>query len=176
MDFKRNREPTEAFLTCRLPNVHTAYYHHRLACKTDIFTNSDTNHPCCNAPCYPASQVFGDVVRLLIFNNLTVGIHQQRIFNDNNRRFPPLFRLSLRNIPQTQMIQNLADHRHFLDKRQHPHRAAAVGTGERINLVNLLNQPCPVGTTLLAIRRICFLPGNFRYLCIDQPKPLTALL
>lgn len=89
------------------------------------------------------SQVFRDVVRLLIFNNVTVSVHQQRLFNCNHRRFSPSFRLSLRNIPQTKMSQNLADHCRGFDTCQHPHRAVTLGTGERITLVYLAESASP---------------------------------
>jgi hypothetical protein len=38
------------------------------------------------------------------------------------------------------MIQKLADYRRFLYKCKYPHCADTLGTGERINLVNLLDQ------------------------------------
>ena len=47
------------------------------------------------------------------------------------------------------------------------HSSFTLGAGERINLVNLLGQPCLVGVAFLAIRRIRFLTGNFMYLGID---------
>ena len=52
----------------------------------------------------PLPQVFRDVVRLLIFNNLTVSVLQQRFFNANHRRLSPPFRLPLSlSIDQTKL-------------------------------------------------------------------------
>ena len=59
----------------------------------------NTNHPCHNAICYPASHVIRDVVGLFIFDNLAVGVHQLRFQLHCHRRPSSPLRLPLRNMP-----------------------------------------------------------------------------
>ena len=49
-------------------------------------------------------------------------------------------------IPKFQVLEDLSDHIHLLDKRNHPHRASAFRALQGIDLVDFLYQPRPVPT------------------------------
>ena len=55
---------------------------------------------------------------------------------------------TLRPLPQVQMAEDLADHLRLLDPGDDLHFAAAVGTSQGIDFIDLLEQPGPATTTL----------------------------
>ena len=47
--------------------------------------------------------------------------------------------------PDSQVGENLLDHRGLLDEGVEPHWSRAPGADERIHLVDVLDEPCPGG-------------------------------